>query len=909
MPGRGSSCLLLALIAFGSIAAVAGETRTVTPPPDTQVIPWTRFSVQYAKRVVGTGQVKVLLYITRDNGSTWQLFGEDPDGVSPMNVNVPGEGTYGFTTVISTPARPAAAPRPGSRPDRFVIVDRTPPTLRWLSPAAGQAAVAGDGSLALAWEASDPHMGSDPVTIEYSVDGGASWLPVREKLPAKGSINWNPPASAGESEIILRLAAIDLAGNKAYLRNKTQFSLDRDAPQVAITGPASATSFDFPIEYSATDAQSGVASVEFYYSTNNGADWYFAGQDADLASPMPVSLQTPPARQVGLYLVAADKRGNRTPLPVKGTRPMFVVDIDKDAPQVNILPPFTNRQLTIPTGSPTVISWSAADVNIKKNSAVIELSNDAGSTWRTLADNLPANGNWSWTPGLKGENLLLRVAVSDRMGNVGYGLSAAFAVDDKRPETAITVVTPTNTGGDAVVSQPINTNTGTTTAADPWKPVVADSESIPGQVDENANPVTATPAVAPVAPVESTTHEPIAIPGAPANPTTSTAGAATSGNPPAAEPGRTENVVPPSNETVIPPVGGGTDSGTPAPVGKTPEKPVATDSGLDIPPVPAAAVTGTTGNAAKAAVTAGAEDAGLSIPPIGTEAIGAIGTPAEAATGVREANLDSGQMLDQADQQYASGKYDEAEKLVRQVLAKEPKNPRAYALLSGVLTEKGRYEDAISSADHAIQLAPNETRYLQVYGYAQYSKASGIYQELAQKKVPENQIATFTGQVAQSLDASEKAYSRVLAAKDANEVKEGYYRLGQIDYFRATKLVRDKALQNTGLRKAIENYQNAFKVGNKPDYREVLQLGICYYRLEEYDNAERWLEKAQEASSENRPPKEAIFYLAMIQEKMERFKEALPLWEKVAQQYEEGSTYRTMAQNRIRDLKRQLNQQ
>lgn len=905
MPGRGSSCLLLAMIAFGSLTAVAGEARTVTPPPDTKVIPWTRFSVQYVTRIVGQSQAKVVFFITRDNGASWQLYGEDPDMTPPMNVTVPGEGTYGFLTEIATPSQPARTPRPGTRPDRFVIVDRTPPTLRWLSPAPGRDAVTGEGGMNLAWEATDPHMGSAPVAIEYSLDGGASWLPVRENLPAKGSINWTPPASAGQGEITLRLAAVDLAGNKAYLRNKAQFSLDRDAPQVSITGPASATSYDFPIAYSATDAQSGVATVEFYYSTNGGADWYYAGADADLTSPMPVSLQTPPARQVGLYMVASDKRGNRTPLPVKGTRPMFVVDIDKDAPQVTVLPPFTNRQLIIPTDRATTIAWSAADVNIKRDSAKVELSTDGGSTWRMLADNLPANGNWAWTPGQKGENLLLRVAVSDRMGNTGYGLSASFTVDEKRPETAITVVTPKTDGGEGMSGLSVLGGTPSTTTsapADPWKATLPNEDAIPGMADENGNPATSTAAVV----TEPVTTKPVVTPREtvaavndgmaipPANPNNP--------KPVSADPGRKDNEVPPSPDTVIPSVGGTADAVVVTP----PANPVTPKSGDDagavvIPPIPGAVAT----TAGAATTTA---DAGTVIPPISPEGIGAIGTPGETAGGrVADANLDAGQLLDQADQLYAAGKFEEAEKPVRQALAKDPKNARAYALLSTVLTEKGRFEDAIASADHAIQLAPGETRYLQVYGYAQYSMASAIQQEIAQKKVPEGQIGTFTQQVAQALDTSERAYSRVLTAKDPAEVKEASYRLGQIDYFRATKLMRDKALQATGLRKAITNYENAYKTaGTKPDYREVLQLGICYYRLDEYDRAEQWLEKAQEVSSESRPPKEAIFYLAMIREKMERFDDALALWEKVAQQYEEGSTYRTLAQKRISDLKRQL---
>lgn len=913
MPGRGLLGLLLALVALAAGAVYAGEGKSYAPPPDTPVIPWTRFSVQYAVRVVGnTGPDKVVFYITKDGGASWQLYGEDRDLKSPMNVTVPGEGAYGFITAIATQNRPAAAPRSGTRPDRFVIVDRTPPTARWISPAPGAMAVNGEGSMTLAWETSDSHLGPRPVNLQYSTDSGRSWLPLRENLPAKGSINWIPPTSAGESELMLRLSVKDLAGNTTLLKNKAQFSLDREPPAVAVTGPAASSKYEFDVTYNAEDRQSGVGIVELFYTTNGGADWFYFGKDEDLTSP--IRFRTPPARRVGLYIAAADKRGNRIPIPVKGTRPMFEVDLDLEAPMVNILPPFTSATLKIRQNQPVAVRWSAADLNILENSAKIDYSTDGGSRWQILAEKLPANGNWSWVPSFRGDNVLLRVGVADRMGNIGYGLSAPFGIDDRAPETVITSVKPNGGVAERV------TPTERTSAADPWKPVMpeegeGDLINPPGMVNENGEPVTHTPisssadVTAPVIP--SSTDDSTAV--------DTGKSAAPFDIPPIAQVDATDKKATPvevnsagSAEMEIPPL--------PGEAGKPIER---TTSEISSPPstqTTAEKVEDTTLRPASDSVAKPLSEDNLAIPPIpggsGEEEVSKPIQPIELPPidavvekkGIKKpaSTQDVGQMLDQADQLFASGtRYDEAEKLARQVIAKEPNNPRAFALLASVLTEKGKFEDAIASADRAMQLAPAESRYMQVYGYAQYTKANSIYQDITQKKIPDAQIGAFTAQVVQALAKSEQAYARVLGAKEPLEVKEAYYRLGQIDYFRATKLARDTELKMQGLRKAVENYQKAFGIGG-PDYREVLQLGICSYRLGEYDQAERWLEKAQEVSTQARPPKEAIFYLAMIQMKMKRYQQALPLWEKVAQQYEEGSRFKSMAQEKISEIKAQL---
>ena len=78
-----------------------------------------------------SGPATVELWITQDGGRTWIRRGDDPDRVSPIEVDLGGEGTYGLCLV----ARSASGlgdqpPAPGDPPQSWVEVDSTPPAVQ-----------------------------------------------------------------------------------------------------------------------------------------------------------------------------------------------------------------------------------------------------------------------------------------------------------------------------------------------------------------------------------------------------------------------------------------------------------------------------------------------------------------------------------------------------------------------------------------------------------------------------------------------------------------------------------------------------------------------------------------------------------------------------------------------------------
>ncbi len=72
-------------------------------PPGEQVRPSRskQFSLEYEVESVGArGVSDVELWGTRDGGRSWELWGTDPDKVTPFDIETSGEGVYGFRIVV-----------------------------------------------------------------------------------------------------------------------------------------------------------------------------------------------------------------------------------------------------------------------------------------------------------------------------------------------------------------------------------------------------------------------------------------------------------------------------------------------------------------------------------------------------------------------------------------------------------------------------------------------------------------------------------------------------------------------------------------------------------------------------------------------------------------------------------------
>jgi hypothetical protein len=172
----------------------------------------TRFNLAYSVDAAGPmGLEKVELWVTRNGGRDWNLWGLDEDMESPFLVEVEDEGAYGFRVVlVSKNGLASQTPRSGDLADLWVGIDTTDPVAEITTAAYGEGGHA--GNLDIQWTATDDHFGQRPITFSFSEKRDGPWTTIASGLPNSGQYYWRVDSSVPD-KFYLRLEARDEAGN------------------------------------------------------------------------------------------------------------------------------------------------------------------------------------------------------------------------------------------------------------------------------------------------------------------------------------------------------------------------------------------------------------------------------------------------------------------------------------------------------------------------------------------------------------------------------------------------------------------------------------------------------------------------------------------------------------------------
>jgi hypothetical protein len=207
-------------------------------PSIRQLLNTTRAALDYRIDQVGSSGVgKVEVYITPDNGQTWQRLCEDTDRHSPADIELPAEGLYGIRLAITNgngfggnpPAR-------GDAPSSYIEVDTTAPHVQLgdVDP------VTDGGTLAIHWKAYDKNLAAEPISLFYRARADGPWKAIARGLKNEGSYRWAFPHDVG-SQFFLRIEAVDLAGNVAKAETPSPVVLDMTEPRGTVVGVTAIT--------------------------------------------------------------------------------------------------------------------------------------------------------------------------------------------------------------------------------------------------------------------------------------------------------------------------------------------------------------------------------------------------------------------------------------------------------------------------------------------------------------------------------------------------------------------------------------------------------------------------------------------------------------------------------------------
>ena len=198
-----------------------------------RVVNQRQFQIGYRIEEVGpSGISSVELFITQDNGATWYRYGEDADKRSPFIVQVPREGSYGFTLLVRSGVGLAGdPPQPGEKPNTLVSVDETAPRVQLLPVEQGRGQSL--NKLLIRWLAQDENLAERPISLWYGASPTGPWQPIAGGLDNTGSYVWTM-APGIAPRLHFRIEARDGAGNVQRLDTAEPLLIDLSRPTARI---------------------------------------------------------------------------------------------------------------------------------------------------------------------------------------------------------------------------------------------------------------------------------------------------------------------------------------------------------------------------------------------------------------------------------------------------------------------------------------------------------------------------------------------------------------------------------------------------------------------------------------------------------------------------------------------------
>jgi hypothetical protein len=215
-------------------ASTATAPRPRTALPALQMVNTRQLSIDYEVTKEGpSGIGKVELWMTHDDGKYWERFAENPNLKPPMNVELPGEGIYGFRLVLQSKAgRNKPPPQSGDLPEMRVELDSTPPSAQLFRPEPDPNQADG---LILSWSASDRNLAQRPITLQWAEQPGKEWHTIVSDWPNDGRYIWKLTKDIPYL-VYLRLTVHDSAGNSATAETPEPVCIDLVKPDGRILG-------------------------------------------------------------------------------------------------------------------------------------------------------------------------------------------------------------------------------------------------------------------------------------------------------------------------------------------------------------------------------------------------------------------------------------------------------------------------------------------------------------------------------------------------------------------------------------------------------------------------------------------------------------------------------------------------
>ncbi len=413
-----------------------------------------QFKIPFKNDQKSLGVTQVRLYVSSDQGRTWQFTATAAPEEQHFRFSTPQDGYYWFAVQTVDTQGKLHPPSTANLDAKLrVIVDATPPSVQV------QALPSRGNDVGVAWRVTDENLDlslPDALRVEYRFTGTVAWIPLA--VPAGVSqLYWNPHNNA---PLEVRVLARDRAGNvgedKTTVRQGAgagnfvpnfqnpvqQQDSVKDLERKFVNSKQISMSYDLR-----DVGPSGVSAIELWYTLFQGRAW-------NKLTEYPIEVKNGEANQTkkltfevndegiyGITLVAKSGVGLGERAPQPGDRPQFWIEVDLTKPIVQI------QEIQVGTGfdkGKLTIVWNARDKNLGPTPIRLSYAEQQGGPWNAIADKLSNNGRYVWKmPEQLPYQFYVRVEAVDLAGNIGEAMTLErVKVDLSLPKAQIRDIGP-----------------------------------------------------------------------------------------------------------------------------------------------------------------------------------------------------------------------------------------------------------------------------------------------------------------------------------------------------------------------------------------------------------------------------------------------------------------------------------
>lgn len=367
----------------------------------------------YEIKWVSNATSKFKIDYSTDGGAKWINIATGIAGNSYTWDPVPNIATYNAKIRVSTVDSSVVSYSSGS----FNIQRTASKTLAIVKPNGGEVLNSGEAFL-IQWQASNV----TSIKIEFSSDNGIDWNSISSTYPAdSGHYNWSPIPNITAEQCLLKIT--DVANDTVKDISKAFFKI-ASPKAIKVLSPNGGESWEGNGTKTITWYSSQIANVKLEYSIDNGYSWNLITANTPSNgiytwSPVP---NTPSANAKIRITNVVDN------FPSDVSDSVFTI-----SPEAALKIVAPNGGENWMSGSGQTIKWTSIGYNSvgKKNPQIfsnskyfpqsivsikLEYSSDGGSNWKTIADNVPNNGEYYWdsVPSFNSSLCLVRISDSER---------------------------------------------------------------------------------------------------------------------------------------------------------------------------------------------------------------------------------------------------------------------------------------------------------------------------------------------------------------------------------------------------------------------------------------------------------------------------------------------------------------